>query len=902
MQITQVELKNVKSYINSGPIRFAPGVNAISGPTGAGKSTILEAIGFALFNAPPCAQKRFVCEGAKRGEIVVSFIDALDEREYQVIRPVGGGELYVYDPEIKRRIVTGKDDVVDWLKEHLGVEPTADLSTLFTDAVGVPQGLLTAPFLEGSKDRKRKFDPLLQVDDYELAWEKLRETVSYLKEQLTAQERRMAELRAELKRLPRLEEEIGELQEKIFADEQRLSEVVSRLEQVGSEKAILDTAWDRIEGLTRQLEDLIHHLEGLNRQLSTAEAEVQKAQEAQQIVEETEEGYHLYEEAQTKLSELEERRQERDQLNARLAEIEKALALAIQEIRRLEQTLEEISQAEKRMAELEPLVAEQEQLEKELKVAERDAERLAEAQQRVTEEQTKLERLQADLQRVQEELKTRQVVETEVDETEQQRRELEKQIAALEAEQGQIEDQHRQLGERLALLEQEELAECPVCRRPLEVHQAKKLSEHYQAELGRLDDRAEDIRRQLQEHERERSTADERLAELRDQARSLPHPGREAELVQEIGAQQSTVKEWQETEASLSRAPEEANRLRGHLEELGDPRSECQHLKTEADKRSRTETDLAAVREERMRKEGDRQEMAEVLQAFANLDDEMATQRKVMTASQADHGRYLEHRQIAQTLPQRRAKVEELQTEREQVEAQQGETEAELKEARAGYDEARHQELVEEHQQLTAERARLNERLEIGREQLSKMRDEIESLQELQIELEDVEREYELLNALSEMLEFIRKIVREAGPYVTRALVQTISAEADCIFGDILNDHTMRLRWEEDYGITIEQRGNERDFSQLSGGEKMAAALAVRLALLREMSDIRIAFFDEPTAHLDDERRENLASQITQIKGFHQLFVISHDDTFERETHHVLRVSKENGISQVEVG
>ena len=163
-------------------------------------------------------------------------------------------------------------------------------------------------------------------------------------------------------------------------------------------------------------------------------------------------------------------------------------------------------------------------------------------------------------------------------------------------------------------------------------------------------------------------------------------------------------------------------------------------------------------------------------------------------------------------------------------------------------------------------------------------------------------KEQETLTALHEALKLIRETIREAGPYVTRALVQTISAEADRIFGDILNDHTMRLRWSEDYGITVEQRGNEREFSQLSGGEKVVAALAVRLALLREMSAIRIAFFDEPTAHLDDERRENLAEQITKIKGFQQLFVISHDDTFERETHHVLRVSKENGVSRVEVG
>lgn len=94
-RITQVELRNVKSYRDSGPIGLVPGVNAITGPTGGGKSTILEAIGFALFGALPYAQKRFLREGAKRGEIVVTFLDALDEREYQLVRPVGGQSLCV---------------------------------------------------------------------------------------------------------------------------------------------------------------------------------------------------------------------------------------------------------------------------------------------------------------------------------------------------------------------------------------------------------------------------------------------------------------------------------------------------------------------------------------------------------------------------------------------------------------------------------------------------------------------------------------------------------------------------------------------------------------------------------------------------------------------------------------
>lgn len=70
----------------------------------------------------------------------------------------------------------------------------------------------------------------------------------------------------------------------------------------------------------------------------------------------------------------------------------------------------------------------------------------------------------------------------------------------------------------------------------------------------------------------------------------------------------------------------------------------------------------------------------------------------------------------------------------------------------------------------------------------------------------------------------------------------------------------------------------------------MSAALSVRLALLREMSNIDVAFFDEPTTNLDATRRESLARQILDVKGFNQLFVISHDDTFEQTTDNVIRL------------
>jgi exonuclease SbcC len=137
---------------------------------------------------------------------------------------------------------------------------------------------------------------------------------------------------------------------------------------------------------------------------------------------------------------------------------------------------------------------------------------------------------------------------------------------------------------------------------------------------------------------------------------------------------------------------------------------------------------------------------------------------------------------------------------------------------------------------------------------------------------------------------FIRDTLKEAAPHIARNYVFRISAEANLMFREITGSAERSLRWSEDYGIMLEEGGYERSFASLSGGEQMAAALSVRLALLKQLSDIRIAFFDEPTANMDAERRENLAMQIAEIKDFDQLFVISHDDTFEGHMDHEIRL------------
>ena len=74
------------------------------------------------------------------------------------------------------------------------------------------------------------------------------------------------------------------------------------------------------------------------------------------------------------------------------------------------------------------------------------------------------------------------------------------------------------------------------------------------------------------------------------------------------------------------------------------------------------------------------------------------------------------------------------------------------------------------------------------------------------------------------------------------------------------------------------------DMDSLSGGEKVAVALALRLAIAQMMSSNKLDFIilDEPTIHLDEERRKSLVRIISDsfkegLGPLSQIIIITHD-------------------------
>lgn len=247
MHISKVELENIKSHA-AATFEFTRGTTAITGENGAGKTTIIEAIAWVLFDLLEYKKEEFLRRGAKKGWARITFESGLDEREYVVYRDTGAG-YYVTDPRLQTKIADKKEEVFRFLWQHLGLEPGTDLKSLFRQAIGVPQGTFTAIFLESATDRKVAFDRLLKVEEYRQAAEKLRETSRFIDTQITGVREVIARAEGELSRSESVDEEHKSQMEQIG----KLAAEIQTLERTADEKRHVVETLNEIERVENAL-------------------------------------------------------------------------------------------------------------------------------------------------------------------------------------------------------------------------------------------------------------------------------------------------------------------------------------------------------------------------------------------------------------------------------------------------------------------------------------------------------------------------------------------------------------------------------------------------------------------------------------------------------------------------
>jgi exonuclease SbcC len=329
------------------------------------------------------------------------------------------------------------------------------------------------------------------------------------------------------------------------------------------------------------------------------------------------------------------------------------------------------------------------------------------------------------------------------------------------------------------------------------------------------------------------------------------------------------------------------------LQQLDNPRGRSQLLDHDLQHHSRLQAEVATLQAQYATLQQGIADLDTQLAEFADLEAEAEQQQQVRQTQQAGYLIYLQHQKDANQLAPLEAELTAELTQLQQLDTERQSLEAEQRQFCQTYDPERYQIVEATYSETRSQADQIAGGLPQQHKLLAEWNSQVEQLQGIAKKLEQSQLELKQADKLRKFISFARKVYKEAGPRITERYVQTISREADRLFRELLNRNNVALEWTNEYEILVQEGAYSRRLINLSGGEQMCAALAVRLALLRVLADIDIAFFDEPTTNMDRPRRQSLAEAIANIKTFRQLFVISHDDTFEQVTENVILVERE---------
>lgn len=920
MQILSVTLKNFKTHHDK-YFTFSPGTNAICGENGAGKTSILEAIAWTLFNyTGDYSKDDLVRNGSGSAEVTVEFVSSQDGRTYTVQRHTNKGYT-LFDPQLNARLpyTRIKDEVLPWLREHLGVAPGTDLGELFARTIGVPQGTFTADFLQAAESRKAVFDKVLKVEEYKTVYRDLNSLRRYAEAKVEAVDTEIGGYEERLATWDELQTRFQALATEIAQNESQLKTLEHQLTALQKERDDSKAQAEQVQQLHTQCQQTQANIDGKQQAIALLTQSLNQAKEAIKICAETRSAYESYQTAETKLQDLGQQQMQRQALQKKQQQLQKILETRSADMTRLRVQLDNFQTAAEEIKYLQPQVEQQENLEAQLQALQQRQNELSQVkgelqavEQQAAQQTQQAEKIAQEIDRLQTLSHSLAVL----PELEQQRDRLQVQLSRIEAarqfegelqqlvSQGQETCERYQaetnaalqtlvgLQESIPLLSVDAVAALQsALESGVEVNQ-ELLGQVAQilADLSAQTD-AEGLRSHLRDRQK-------RLSELaKQQAQVATLPERQQQLTQ-LQEQQVALSQRL---ASLRAQLTASNDLKTRLDELQEtlaalenPKGRCAVLE-----RSRQQQPNVQKRYDEMQKaqsgiQNQIDELSPQLQAFAEIDEAIAAQNQVKQTHQAAYLQYLQYERAAQDenrLTQDLAIAEkslaELQHQREQLQTQ-------LEQAQVNFDPQRAQQVDEHYQNVRSDRDRLAGSLPQQQQFLQELQRQIDALKDVAQKRDAALEERKKRDRTKRFVNFARKAYKEAGPRITERYVQQISREGDRLFRELLNRPNVALTWTRDYEILVQEGPNTRRFVNLSGGEQMCAALAVRLALLKVLADIDIAFFDEPTTNMDRPRRESLAEAIARIRSFNQLFVISHDDTFEKVTENVIIVERES--------
>ncbi|WP_300451266.1 SMC family ATPase [Fusobacterium sp.] len=931
MKINRIYLENYRIHEKL-EVEFDKGINLLLGENGKGKSSILEAIGYALFGSDlRGTQKDAIQYGKKSAKIQVEFT-GVDGEEYIVTRKLPG-TTSIYrksNPELE---LQGKEDRI---RELCGIK--GDIKDVYDNVIVAKQNEFISSFKATAKDREKTFDKVFNTEIYREIYD------GYSKDVEGKYKNEIAIEENSIKSISDIIEDSQEVKEKLELEEEREKEFEKYLNNLSVELKEIKEKLNQISGTELKIEKIngeIRKSEEVLNNITLQEEKLKKQIEetilAKEIADKNIENHNEYIKTSEILESVKKEKKELDQIKEKQNNLEKEL-ISLEKLRgdsnnqvnlwknsienlkvscrekkdRVDFLQGEIEKKEKNLqiykGELEkniPLLEELERFESDIENGEKTLNTF----------EVKLQEKESDL-----EIKKEQrdnLIKERLDEKIEEFKRIENDKKKIE---GEIE-KNITLG--IANKEAHEKLKssiCPFLNENCKNLSGKDINNFFLERRKRYVEIIADKKHQLEELEVKLKDK-EKIVEMKTILNRLNH---EIELkISEIEVDQAKFQRGEE-KLKNKKLEYENWKLINNIKNREEILAKNTQLETkienensekdiiERDKiknilnediergkelKEKIEEKLLEIKELSLKEEEIRDSIEEnkpALVKYQELSEEVEKYETLLNSLKESNELYLENYKKAlekESLEVEKERLKEKESQEEKVLETLRENLLKLENSIVSLNKGELEKIQVEKDEKVAE---IREKLGGINGEIKNLNDKLAKIKEHENIIKDKKKNLERLKMKLELTKAFRERIKSMGKEVSKNMLKEIEILATENFRKITGRGEKVIWSNEDkdkYSVYLSGDRGELRFEQLSGGEQVAVAISIRGAMSELFTESRFSIFDEPTNNLDSERRKSLADSIGEIlKNLEQSIIVTHDDTFREMAQKVIEL------------
>ena len=921
MIIKRVQLENYRSHSNT-TVEFTKGVNLILGKNGRGKTSILEAISTVMFNTKDRTGKEtgknYIKFGEKSSKVDIDFI-ANDGREYnlkteffktkpkkQTLKDMIGSE---YDGDIQEKLeeLCGIKKGFEETYENIVIAKQNEFINIFKDSGTTREKTFNKIF--NTQIYKEMYDSFLKeaIDKYKSEKENLDSKINSLKENMEDKEQITNSLKEE-----------KELEKNLQDNFKNINVVSKNLE---NEIKDYETTEIELNNLIKNIKDEENKIKKYLSLLKENIIEAKQAKKSRIIVKESEKSYLEYLEIENRLKDLRENLDnllEEQKLNIQYQNNIEKLELSNKNLKVDISNLEEnISKNSEKKEKLESEISE-------LKIKEEDLDLKLKKYITLLDKLEKLEnfkdkKLEDKLKKTTEiDILKKELVSKNnlfkainieiIEEKLSAFQELEKELKLLEEEKIIFETEIKTLKKSSKEISNKI---CPFLNEKCQNLEDKEAEDYFSSKISTKTKDLENLKKNIEEKtqilvekvvfEDKRKQYFELEKSIKDLELSLKNEEinlKEIELdiknldidIQKLIENQ----EFQNSQMLREKKKELEVELRNlNLDEkIKNLKNLFENLELEKEKilknQNSIESNLKEIDEYSKKIKEDTNKNIE------NIKSEIKTFENKLDNLKNPYNEYLKNNVLAEDLENLLLKVNKnikelysLRVEKNLLKEKVFNLEEKIKNIKIAELKEKYDTIKEELNEINKKLGSSQEKIENYKKILEKISSQEEKQKKLLIEFKKLENKF---NKAS----LIRNEVGQMGRAISKYMLSGISNIASVNFNKITG-RTERIEWsnEEKDKYAVYLAGQERKiaFEQLSGGEQVSVAIAIRGTMTEYFTNSKFMILDEPTNNLDTERKKLLAEYMGEIlNNLDQSIIVTHDDTFREMAEKIIEL------------